>query len=106
MATKKQRTSNVQSTVYETVLATCKPNEVFHASSFELEGLTEKQVGNALSVLSRKGFLKRVGIKGNYSIASSPMNPAKAIYDLLEFMAAAEAPLRRAAKILEAVEES
>jgi hypothetical protein len=33
-------------------------------------------------------------------------NPAQAIYDLLEFMAKAEAPLLRAAKILEAVDNA
>lgn len=80
---------------------------------------------NYLWRLSKKGYLDKprgVGSKGKYILrgrrTSTPkqrekakaqpeaVSPTQAIYDLLEFMAKAEAPLRRAAKILEAVDSA
>jgi hypothetical protein len=99
----------LQSDLMELINKTCDKGEMFHASSFEMEGVSEKQVANTLCALAAKELIQRGPIKGNYYIngkAPAAINPAQAIYDLLDFMAKAEAPLRRAAKILEAVDNA
>lgn len=107
MATKGRRTG-LQTDLMEIITKTCKKGEFFHSSSFEIEGVTEKQIGNTLCALAAKGLIKRGSIKGNYFLNGKPqeVNPSQAIYELLDFMAKAEAPLRRAAKILEAVDNA
>lgn len=95
----------------------------------DLSGLPKEKlhsVQNALWMLHKKGFLDKPrgrGTRGVYILrnrkASVPLNgdsvkkkmakrvtPVQAIYDLLDFMAKAEPVLKRAAKILEAVDNA
>jgi len=92
--------------VMDTIHTKFRPYEQFHCDNLEIDGLTQKQVGSALSLLCKKGMVVHGALKGYYSLpaGSVTVNPAQTIYDLLEYMAKAEPHLRRAAKILEAVE--
>lgn len=109
----KSRRTGLQRDLFNVIRNNAKPGQVFTAANFAtmpaLEGVSFLQISKALSNLSRKGLIQPAGIKGDYSLPKKPTtstNPAQAIYDLLGFMAAAEAPLRRAAKILEAVDNT
>jgi hypothetical protein len=86
-------------------------------SAKDLKGMPKEKlhsVQSALWTLFKKGHLDKPrgrGTKGIYilrarkkNIPTPTINPAQAIYDLLDFMAKAEAPLKRAARILEFVE--
>jgi len=109
MATKKSpRTSGRSKRVLEAVRQIYKPYEQFHCSSFTVPDLTFKQVSSALSLLANKGVLEHGPLKGYYSLpaGTASVNPAQTIYDLLDYMAKAEPHLRRAARILKAVEET
>jgi hypothetical protein len=103
---------NSQKDVFEAVRKTFQSGVIFTPMDIEAEDMTPKQISNALGHLARKGVVKRGPIKGQFYVNGSmglppqPINPAQAIYDLLEFMAKAEAPLKRAARILEAVDKA
>ena len=95
-------------------LCSLKPGTAFTLDSARNAVRTEypeanrMAVGNALTWLSKKGLLHPGDLRGTYVKAGPkddrPTNPAQAIYDLLDFMAKAEPSLKRAAKILEAVD--
>lgn len=107
MATKKTpRTGNRSKLVLEAVRQIYKPYEQFHCTSFTVPDLTSKQIGSALAMLAKKGMVEHGALRGYYCLPNGEKapNPAQAIYDLLEFMAKAEPILKRAAKIMEAVE--
>ena len=65
-------------------------------------------ISNALSWLAKKGLVHPGALRGTYQkpgvLPEKPIGPAQAIYDLLDYMAKAEPALKRAAKILEAVD--
>jgi len=98
----------------------------------DIKGIPEDEkaihsVQNSLWRLSKQGYLAKCvgkGSRGKYTLRqrrvkngapvgvikkkktqSSVMSPAKAVYDLLEFMAKAEESLLRAARVLDALEE-
>lgn len=100
------RTAGRSKMVMEAIRANFGSGEQFHCSDLKVSGLTEKQVTNSLSMLARKDILVKGDLKGYYYLPGEheAPNPAQAVYDLLDFMARAEKPLRRAARILEAVE--
>ena len=109
MATKKQpRTGNPSKLVMGAATSRFRPHEQFHCDNLTVEGLTPKQVGSALALLAKKGMVEHGALRGYYALPNGTkrVNPAQAIYDLLDFMAKAEATLKRAAKILEAVDNA
>lgn len=108
MATKRtKKTTGVVKAVHEYVNANYRQGEEFHNTSFEMDGVIPGQISNAFCYLTKKGMLEHGALKGYYRLppnSKKATNPAQAIYDLLDFMAKAEPSLKRAAKILEAVE--
>jgi hypothetical protein len=108
---KKARTGNRSKMVMDAAIARFKPFEQFHCDNLKVDGLDQRQIGSALSMLAKKGMVEHGALRGYYSLPngakkSQPVNPAQAIYDLLDFMAKAEPALKRAAKILEAVDNA
>jgi hypothetical protein len=103
-----------------------KPGDSFTVDDVEADRSTRHSRQTALWQLSQKGYLDKPrgkGTKGRYVLRSRKapngkapapvrrprpvrVNPVQSIYDLLEFMAKAEPSLRRAAKILEAVDNA
>jgi hypothetical protein len=99
----------------------------FTARDLKMPEVKFHSLQNTLWLLSKAGYLDKPrgkGTLGKYILRGrrAPQNgakpvparvvraaratPVQAIYDLLDFMAKAEAPLKRAAKILEAVDNA
>lgn len=95
-------------------LCSLKPGTAFSldqamaAVRSEFPDVNRMAASNALSWLAKKGLVVQGDLRGTYTkpvtSTDQPHNPAQAIYDLLDFMAKAEPALKRAAKILEAVD--
>jgi hypothetical protein len=108
---KKTKRMGVQGELLSLIQSKFNKGEQFNHTSFHVEGACDRTVQNALWNLHNKGLICKGSVKGFYflglkGIKKEQPNPAQTIYDLLDYMAKAEPALKRAAKILEAVDAS
>lgn len=93
----------------ELIQSTCAKGEIFTAASFQMDGVSYRQISHTLSGLRAKGLIEKGPMKGQYfwkpSNGHSP-DPERVVIDnLLDAMAKAEPILKKWQRVHDALQD-